>query len=162
LAVIGTCPPEPARCALGLERPMTAAEDTALAFAIGMGIVAIPTGLFGLVMLYRRQSVIPPPAPPARRIEPVVKFETAPAETAPLAAPVSKPEIAPELEPAVAEPEPALELPPPAEEPELPAPYEPLELPAPAEATAPAGRKPRRRRTSKAPPEAPPAPNFDA
>lgn len=167
LAVIGTCPPEPARCALGLERPMSAAEDTALAFAIGMGIVAILTGFFALVMLYRRQSVISPPAPPARRIEPVAK--SAPAETAP----PSKPEIAPEPEPAVAEPEPepALELPPPPEELELPAPHEALELPAPAEATptheedapaAPARRNPRRRRTSKAPPESPPAPNIDA
>ena len=163
LAVVGTCPPEPARCALGLERPMTAAEDTALAFAIGMGIVAILTGFFALVMLYRHQSVIPAPIP-VRRIDPVVK--RAPAETAPPPAPEPKLEIAPEPEPVAAAPPPereALE--------ELPAPVETLELPAPAEATspneeapaaAPARRNPRRRRTSKPTPETPPAPNIDA
>lgn len=169
LAVIGTCPPEPARCALGLERPLTVAEDTALAFAIGMGIVAILTGFFALVMLYRRQSVIPS-TPPVRRIDPVATRP--PAETAPPApaqAVVSKPETPAEPDPVVAESAP--ELPPPAEELELPAPHEALELPAPAEAAAtpedappvaPAPRNPRRRRASKAPPESPPAPNIDA
>ena len=159
LAVIGTCPPEPARCALGLERPLTAAEDAALAFAIGMGIVAILTGFFALVMLYRRQSVIPPPTPPARRIVPVAT--SAPAETAPSA---SKPEIASEPERVVAEPEqePALELPAPPETLELPAPAEAATTPEDAPPAAPATRNPRRRRTPKAPPESPPAPNIDA
>jgi hypothetical protein len=164
LAVIGTCPPEPARCALGLERPMTPAEDNALAFAIGMGIVAILTGFFALVMLYRRQSVIPAPIPPMRRIDPVVK--SAPAETAPPPAPAPKPEIATEPEPVVAAPEPQ-----PEELQELPAPAETLELPAPAPTgvtnedpppVAPARRNPRRRRTSKATLESPPTPNIDA
>jgi hypothetical protein len=169
LAVVGTCPPAPARCALGLERPLTGAEDTALAFAIGMGIVAILTGFFALVMLYRRHSVIPPPTPPVRRMDPVAAGP--PAETATTEAPPSKPEVAPE--PAVPEPkhEPELELPAPTEELELPAPAETLELPAPAEtvsmdeeAPPPAAvrRNPRRRRTSKAPRETPPAPNIDA
>jgi hypothetical protein len=169
LAVVGTCPPEPARCAFGLERPLTGAEDTALAFAIGMGIVAILTGFFALVMLYRRQLVVPPAIPPARRIDPVVM--SAPAETTPPPVPASEPEMALEPEPIVAKPEPELELPAPVEELELPAPPEALELPAPAEAAvthedapsaAPARRIPRRRRTSKAPPESPPAPNIDA
>ncbi len=156
LAVVGTCPPAPARCALGLERPLTGAEDTALAFAIGMGIVAILTGFFALVMLYRRHSVVPQPAPPVRRMDPVAT--SAPAESDAPAAPASKPE------PVAAEPKPEPEL-------ELPAPAEPLELPAPAEApyadgdappAVPMRRNPRRRRTSKAPPESPPAPNIDA
>jgi hypothetical protein len=162
LAVIGTCPPEPARCTIGLERPLTGAEDTALAFAIGMGIVAILTGFFALVMLYRRQSVTPPPTPPVRRIDAAPKSE--PAETAAPPAPAPNPEIAPAPEPVAAEPEPKPEL-------ELPAPHEPLELPTPAEESATPGdaspapaarRNPRRRRTSKAPPESPPAPNIDA
>jgi hypothetical protein len=169
LAVVGTCPPEPARCAIGLERPLTGAEDTALAFAIGMGIVAILTGFFALVVLYRRDSVIPAPTPPARRIDPVVM--SAPAETTPPPVPASESEMALEPEPIVAKPEPELELPAPVEELELPAPPEAPELPAPAEAAvthedappaAPARRIPRRRRTSKAPLESPPAPNIDA
>jgi hypothetical protein len=155
LAVIGTCPPAPAQCGLGLERPLTAAEDTALAFAIGMGIVAILTGFFALVMLYRRRSVIPPPGPPLRHMDPVAT--SAPAEFA-APAPGSKLAVAPVS--VAAEPQP-----------ELPAPAETLELPAPAEApqadgdaspAAPLRRNPRRRRTSKAPPESPPAPNIDA
>ena len=68
LAVVGTCPPEPAGCALGLERPLTGEETTALGFAVGIGIVGILTGFFALVMLYRglKASVLPS-APPARR-----------------------------------------------------------------------------------------------
>jgi hypothetical protein len=169
LAVVGTCPPEPARCAIGLERPLTGAEDTALAFAIGMGIVAILTGFFALATLYRRQLVVPPAIPPARRIDPVVT--SAPAETTPPPVPASEPEMELEPEPIAAKPEPELELPAPVEELELPAPPEALELPAPAEAAvthedapsaAPARRLSRRRRTSKAPSESPPAPNIDA
>jgi hypothetical protein len=169
LAVIGTCPPAPAQCALGLERPLTGAEDTALAFAIGMGIVAILTGFFALVMLYRRHSVVPRPAPPVRQMDAVVTG--APPEFDPPAAPESKLDVAPESLAAEPKPEPELELPAPVEELELPAPAETLELPAPAEPpqadgdashAAPARRNPRRRRTSKAPPESPPAPNIDA
>ena len=159
LAVIGTCPPEPARCALGLERPLTGAEDTALAFAVGMGIVAILTGFFALVILYRRESVIPPPAPPARRVEPVAT--STPAETTPPPPPASEPEIAPvpEHEPVAAEPEPQLELSPPAEALELPAPT-PEEAAEP-NVSAPA-TKPRRRRTPKAPPDVPTPPASDS
>ena len=157
LAVIGTCPPEPARCALGLERPLTGAEDTALAFAVGMGIVAILTGFFALVILYRRPAVTPPPTPPARRIVPPAT--SAPAETAPPPAPASKPEIAPEPEPVVVEPVPRLELSAPAEELELPAPT-PEEAAEP-NVSAPA-TKPRRRRTPKATPDVPTPPNIDA
>lgn len=157
LAVIGTCPPEPARCALGLERPLTGAEDAALAFAIGMGIVAILTGFFALVILYRRPAVTPPPTPPARRIVPVATG--APAETAPSPPPAPPPPPAPEPEPVAAEPEPQLELSPPAEALELPAPT-PEEAAEP-NISAPA-TKPRRRRTPKAPPEVPTPPASDS
>jgi hypothetical protein len=147
LAVIGTCPPEPAHCALGLERPLTGAEETSLGFAVGMGIVGVLTGFFGLAMLYRglKPSVLPS-APPSRRIAPVGETPAPPpAATAP--------------EPAT--PQPAAELD------ELPAPAEALELPAPTpeEAAEPniaaPPAKPRRRRTPRAASDHPP-PTGDA
>jgi hypothetical protein len=156
LAVIGTCPPEPARCALGLERPLTGAEDTALAFAIGMGIVAILTGFFALVMLYR-QSVIPPVIPPARRIDPAAT--SAPVAAAPSPAPDSKPETTTEPEPLAAEPEPQLELSPPAEALELRAPT-PEEAAEPN--VSPPATRPRRRRTPKATADVPTPPTGDS
>lgn len=154
LAVVGTCPPEPARCALGLERPLTGDETTALGFAVGMGIVGILTGFFGLVMLYRglKASVLPS-APPTRRIAPVAD------------APRPAPETVAAPEPPAPEPvahEAAVELD------ELPAPVEPLELPAPTpeeaaepNVSAPA-TKPRRRRTPKATPDVPTPPTSDS
>jgi hypothetical protein len=167
LAVVGTCPPEPVRCALGLERPLTSAEDTAMSFAIGMGIVAILTAFFGLVVLYR-QTAIGPLTPRARRIDAVAPTATEAAPTP--AAPPSTPVVA-EREPVIPRPEPELELPPPAEELELPAPAEALELPAPAaeaathendgSAASPARRNPRRRRASRTTPDSPPPPNID-
>ena len=161
LAVIGTCPPAPAACTSGLERPMTSGESTALGLTIGLGIVAILTGFFALVSLYRRLAPAPPaPAPPIRRIAPVTpraSTETAAAEAA-----------APPLAPA-ADPEPdtapeAPELPAPVESPELAAPVEPLELPEvgtadrASEAPAETQRKPRRKRTQR-PPHSPAAPS---
>jgi hypothetical protein len=157
LAVIGTCPPVPAACTSGLERPMTGGESTALGLTIGLGIVAILTGFFALVSLYRRVAP-PPPAsiPPVRRIAPVTprtSTETAAAETA-------TPPLAP---PAEAEPE-APELPAPVEALELAAPVEPLELPEvgtadrPSETPAETPRKPRRKRTPR-PPHSPAAPS---
>ena len=143
LAVVGTCPPEPASCALGLERPLTDAETTSLGFAIGIGIVGLLTGFFGLIMLYRRlsASVLPPSAPPVRRIA-AVATEAPPAPTA-----AAAPEP-PAPEPVAAEATVELD--------ELPAPAETLELPAPtpeeaaeANVTAPAPPKPRRRRPPK-------------
>lgn len=150
LAVLGTCPPAPASCGSGLERQLTSGENNALGFAVGIGIVAILTGFFGLVTLYRRQSAPTPSAPPTRRIAPV--GEKAPvvavsATPAPAAAPMPAPEPRPEPEPAT----PAPQL-------ELAAPVEALELPAigtedRAEVPTPAPRrKPRTRREPKAPP----------
>jgi MFS family permease len=153
LAVIGTCPPLPAACPAGLERPLTAGESTGLAFAIGMGIVAILTGFFGLVTLYRRSATrVEPVTPPVRRIAPVgtrpagaAPDAVAPAAVAPAdAAPIEAAPPAPAHEPA-----------------ELPAPEPQLELPAHSEPVpaAPAARKPRRRRVKLAgPPETPAAP----
>ena len=156
LAVLGTCPPAPAVCTSGLERPMTSGESTALGLAVGLGIVAILTGFFGLVTLYRRETSahVPYSAPPVRRIAPVGEKTQAPVEavateTPAPAEPAATP-VAVETEPA---PEAMLEL---------EAPVEPLELPAvgtadPSQVAAPAPeRKPRRRRTPR--PPAPPTP----
>jgi hypothetical protein len=147
LAVIGTCPPAPAFCGAGLERPMTSGESNALGLAVGLGIVAILTGFFGLVTLYRRDTGAVPAAaaPPARRIAPVGAKPQAPTEAV-------TPEPAAPPAPVKAEVEPAPET-----TLELTAPVEPLELPAvgtadPAEVAAPAPiRKPRRRRAPKSP-----------
>ena len=160
LAVSGTCPPAPARCALGLQRPLTGAEDTALEFAIGMGIVAILTGYFALVMLYRRHPLVPPSAPPARRMDPVAT-SAHPDSDAP-AAPEPKLDVAPVSLAPEPKPEPHLELPAPAETLELPAPAEAPQADGDVSHASPVRRNPRRRRTSKAPPESPPAPNIDA
>jgi hypothetical protein len=152
LAVVGTCPPEPAQCALGLERPLTDGETTSLGFAVGIGIVSLLTGFFGLIMLYRRLTAsVLPSTPPMRRIAPV-------AVDAPPAPPA--PEVVASPRPAAPEPPVDLE--------ELPAPVEALELPAPTEEEAAepnipaAAPKPRRRRTPKVPPEAPTPPNADS
>lgn len=142
LAVVGTCPPEAAGCTPGLERPLTDAETSSLELAIGLGIVALVTGFFGLRLLYRRKLAdVLPSAPPERRIAPVAA-RTPAAPAAP-----SAPETAPA--PTPAEPEPAVELD------ELPAPAEALELPAPTpeEAAEPSIAAPptksRRRRAPK-------------
>jgi hypothetical protein len=151
LAVIGTCPPSPAACTSGLERPTTSGESTALGLTVGLGIVAILTGFFALVTLYRRVAPPPAPTPPARRIAPIAaktSTETAPVETA---APTPAAGVDAEPQPA---PEAMLEL---------AAPVEPLELPevgtadsAGTPAAAPQ-RKPRRKRTPPPPePSAPP------
>jgi len=147
LAVIGTCPPVPAFCGAGLERPMTSGESNDLGLAVGLGIVAILTGFFGLVTLYRRDTGAVPAAaaPPARRIAPVGAKPQAPTEAV-------TPEPAAPSAPVKAEVEPAPET-----TLELTAPVEPLELPAvgtadPAEVAAPAPvREPRRRRAPKSP-----------
>lgn len=168
VAVLGTCP-GPGPCALGLERPMTTGETTALGFSVGMGIVAILTGFLGLLTLYHRHRLLPPPTPPARRIAPV-DTRTA-AETVPAATPVAPSEVdtlrAPgrshgtlgsvEGKAAEPEPEPMSELP--AHEPEL-------ELPAHApehtSSAAPAPqRAPRQRRGPKTTPDSSAPTNSD-
>src|ERR1700686_789293 len=156
LAVVGTCPPEPASCALGLERPLTDGETPSLGFAIGIGIVGLLTGFFGLIMLYRRLAgSVLPSTPPVRRIAPVAADA--------VAAPPEPP--GPPAAGTVAAPQPAPPQPAAVELDELPAPADPPELPAPTdeEAAEPniaaAAPKPRRRRTPRAKPDAPTPPN---
>lgn len=158
LAVVGTCPPEPARCALGLERPLTDAETTSLGFAVGIAIVGLLTGFFGLIMLYRRLAApVLPSAPPARRIAPVATEAAPSSQTAVAPPPVAPAPVAPEPPP----PEPSASLD------ELPAPAEALELPAPTaeEAAEPnvvkPPPKPRKPRTPKIAAD-PPPPTSDA
>jgi hypothetical protein len=169
LAVIGTCLPAPAACAPGLERPLTSGESTALGFAIGIGIVAILTGFFGLVTLYRRQAATYlPPVPPVRQIAPVgTKKSTESSAAAPAAEPAAAATSQPAAAPAP-EPEPESELPAHPPDLELAAPVEPLELPEVGtadrvEVAPPAPPKPRRKRVPKATPATtPPTPDTDA
>jgi hypothetical protein len=165
LSVLGTCPPAPSACAPGLERPLTSEESTALGFAVGIGIVAILTGFFGLVTLYRRQtSPAPLPAPPIRQISPVgAKKPAESVSTAPVPAPAvaAEPVLVSEPKPE-SEPESEHELPAHTPDLELAAPVEPLELPEVGtadrvEVTPPAPQpKPRRKRVPKATPAIPP------
>lgn len=168
LAVLGTCAPEAASCAAGFEPPMTGDETTAMGFAVGMGIVAILTGFFGLVTLYRRPTAVQPPTPPVRRISPVGTRTPAQEATASPPAPPAAPE--PEAHAAsevpTPQPEPELELPAHADELELPAHAEELETaeaaPAPKADPEPPGTpapRPRRRRTPKEPPPESPTPS---
>lgn len=139
LAVVGTCPPSPAQCAPGFEQPLTNGESTGIGFAIGMGIVGILVGFFGLVVLFRRlgksgaAAPATPSTPPVRRIPPV---QTSPAEPAAVS---SEPPAPAEPTPAPTESaaEPMAELPAPVEELELPAPVDELELPAHVSEEAP-------------------------
>ncbi len=156
LAVIGTCPPDPAVCLAGFERPFTTGEGSAFAIGIAMGTIAILVGFFGLLMLFRIRPH-PSTPPPARREAAVVGPVAA--VVAPVAAVATEPPPKVEAEPAalsptVAEPEPASSAPTPTDSPaagpapppkparkprakrtpqpqaDLPAPESPLELPA--------------------------------
>ncbi len=71
LTLIGTCPPAPAPCLPGFERPMTEGEQTALWFGVGIGLVAIFVGYFGLFNLVRRPVAKGAPAPPVGMTPPV-------------------------------------------------------------------------------------------
>ena len=77
-AVLGTCPAPPQPCASGLQRPLTIAENTSLGFGSGFAIGSIFVGFFGLFVVYRRR-VLPPTAPPARKIPPLAPPAAAPA-----------------------------------------------------------------------------------
>src|SRR6266851_256004 len=70
LAVVGTCPPAPARCPLGYEQPLTSAENSGLALASFCGILAIFVGIYGLLMLYRRLGVRPRQRSPRSSLQP--------------------------------------------------------------------------------------------
>jgi hypothetical protein len=164
LAVMGTCPAAPALCGVGLERPLTDAENTGLAFAAAAGIVAILLGFFGLVALFRRFARASGPAaamtPPVRRIPPVASKppSAATVETAePAATPM--PVIAEQLGDEPLASEPLAELPAPEELPELPAPTaEEMAETGLATPQAEPPQEPRRRRKPRGPREDSPPP----
>jgi hypothetical protein len=124
IAMLGACPAESGPCLPGLERPITTEESSALGVVIGIGIVAVLTGFFGLRTLYHRyrRQAIPPPSPPVRRIAPVATKAATETAPPPSPAPAAEPEAvteAPEEEPQAELPahEPDLELPAHASEP---------------------------------------------
>jgi len=164
LAVLGTCPPAPAQCGAGLERPLTGPENTTLGFAVGIGVVAILTGFFGLVTLYRRLSPPPAVAPPARRIAPLAAKAPAEAAAGPQSTSIDATPSSPPAPPPEPEPEPAAGTP----QLELAAPVEALELPEvgtadTVEVAPPAPqRKPRRKRVPKIAPDTLTTPDTDA
>ncbi len=171
LAVVGTCPPTQATCPANFERGLTVAENAGISIAVAMGLLAILTGFFGLLMLYRRRAptaathaapMWPERPPEAAAAEPAAAEpaaapstdasappETSPAPEAPTAvsappppAPKPAPKRKPKAAPAAQPPEPMLELEPPATV---------LELPPPAPEPAPkAPPRPRVRRTPRA------------
>lgn len=77
LTLVGTCTPGPAQCLPGLEPHMTDGEQTGLWFGVGIRLVAIFAGYFGLFNQIRRphsKAAPPPPVgmiPPVRTIPPV-------------------------------------------------------------------------------------------
>jgi hypothetical protein len=135
LAVTGSCPPAPERCAAGFELQLTSQETTGLTIAVAFGIMSLLAGFLGLSVLYRQHRV-PASRPtvwPARPPETPAPAPPPPAE--------SKPEPEPDPEPM---PEPALVT-----EPEAPPPAPP---PAPAPvAEVVTEAKPKRKRRTKPP-----------
>jgi len=164
LAVLGTCP-ETGACTLGLEKPITSGENTALGFSIGMGIVAILAGFSGLRTQYRHHrarrqaaaaTAATPSTRPARRIPPV---GTKPQPQTTTDATASETPAAVEA-PAAAEPQAEL----PSHEPDLELPAHVTESASEAGRATPAPASPRdsrRQRKPKAPPEPPASPNTE-
>src|SRR6266851_3260694 len=123
LAVVGTCPPAPARCPLGFEAPMTSAENSGLALASFCGVLAIFVGFYGLLMLYRRlgggarpRRGLLWPAKPTAQPAPAVEVAPPPAASAPAAPIGATPDVAapaatPPAEAAPAEPTPVAVMP---------------------------------------------------
>jgi hypothetical protein len=56
IAVEGSCPPAPQRCAAGEELQLSSVETLGLSIAVGFGALALLTGFFGLLALYRRKG----------------------------------------------------------------------------------------------------------
>ena len=54
IAVEGSCPPAPQRCIAGQELQLSSVETLGLSIAVGFGALALLTGFFGLLTLYRR------------------------------------------------------------------------------------------------------------
>jgi hypothetical protein len=160
IAMLGACPADSGPCLPGFERPITTEESAALGVVIGIGIVAVLTGFFGLRTLshrYRRQAIQPAAAPPVRRIAPVASKPPAEAAPAPAPAPAAKSHViaAPE------EVEPQAELP--AHEPDLELPAHSSQIAAEPRLARPTPRpqsQPRRSKP-KASPEAPTSTNTE-
>jgi hypothetical protein len=144
LAVVGTCPPAPAKCPLGFEPPMTSAENSGLALASFCGVLAIFVGFYGLLMLYRRLGVRPrrgllwpakPPAQPAP-VAAVAPLPAAPPPTAPTPAGpvVAAPEVTAPAQAATPEATPVAEAP----------------IPTAPKTSAPSAARPRQRSTARA------------
>jgi hypothetical protein len=176
IAVEGSCPPAPQRCAAGLELQLTSAETLGLSIAVAFGAAALLIGFFGLLAIYRHKpgatqgpSVWPaqepagwkkPPPEEAKPEEPTPE-EPTPEGPKPEEA---KPEEAKLEEPTPEEPtpeEPKPEEPKPEEpKPEEPTPEEPkaeepkAEEPR-AEEPKPVNDRPKRRRRRKTEPPPP-------
>lgn len=162
LAVVGTCPPG-SHCPIGFESGLTANETSGLSIAVALGIVAVLTGFFGLLVTYRRRPTQPSGSAKA--------WPDRPPEPAPAPKPAAPPEPKPEppaavaAVPAAAAPEPEPAAPPPAAPPpqpepmpELGAPPEMLELPPPpSEPISPPPAAPRPQRPRRKPKPAPAA-----
>ena len=160
IAMLGACPADSGPCLPGLERPITTEESTALGVVIGIGIVAVLTGFFGLRTLYhryRRQAIPPAAAPPVRRIAPVASKSPTESAPAPSPAPAAKSHVPESPE----EVEPQAELP--AHEPDLELPAHSSEVTPQRGHTwaTPAPRSQPRRSKPKAPPEPPTSTNTE-
>jgi len=85
LAVLGSCPPAPARCAAGLELQLSTVENSGLTIAVVFGVLALFTGFVGLVVLYRRlgSSTAPPPQQSVWPAQPPANTAQTAAETGP-------------------------------------------------------------------------------
>ena len=85
LAVLGSCPPAPARCAAGLELQLSTVENSGLTIAVVFGVLALFTGFVGLVVLYRRlgSSAAPPPQQSVWPAQPPASTAQTAAETGP-------------------------------------------------------------------------------
>ena len=171
IAMLGACPADSGPCLPGLERPVTTAESSVLGVVVGIGIVAILTGFFGLRTLYHRHRVqaIPAAAPPVRRIAPVAT--KSPAETTAAAAPAPAAPPAPAAKSSESSSAAVAEAPAETEtQAELPAHEPDLELPAhvsvvtpqPRQAAAtPAPKRQPRRSKPKVPAEPPTSTNTE-
>jgi hypothetical protein len=81
LAVLGTCPAPPAPCTGGLGRPLTVGENTGMGFAAGFGLLALFSGFFGLMVVFRK-PLLPAAPPPVRHVPAVEAPNQAQAEAA--------------------------------------------------------------------------------
>jgi len=112
IAVEGSCPPAPQRCAAGQELELTSVETLGLSIAVAFGALALLTGFFGLLTLYRRKPgatqgpTVWPTQEPAGWRKPAVAEEKPEAAKSEEAKPEdAKPEEPPEKE--AAEPPPS-------------------------------------------------------